>query len=133
MQLKEDDFQRKMNNVIENANKCMASQTTYEPVPFIKKIINKRLSFPLSTLQSSNYTKQRIALIGDAAHTIHPMAGLGVNSGIMDSILLANNVIKNMKAGHDIGDMLALGEYESKAKAFNYSNSLAMEGIKQGF
>ena len=51
----------------------------------------------------------------------------------MDSMLLANNVIRNIKSGHDIGDMLALGEYESKAKAFNYSNSLAMEGIKQGF
>jgi 2-polyprenyl-6-methoxyphenol hydroxylase-like FAD-dependent oxidoreductase len=36
------------------------------------------------------------------------MAGLGVNSGIMDSILLANNVIKNIKTGNDIGDAIAL-------------------------
>jgi 2-octaprenyl-6-methoxyphenol hydroxylase len=50
-------------------------------------------------------------LIGDAAHSIHPMAGLGVNSGIMDSIILANNIIKNIKTGNDIGDLIALSEY----------------------
>ena len=80
-------------------------------IPEITKIINKRLSFPLSTLQSAFYTGQRIALVGDAAHSIHPMAGLGVNSGIMDSILLANNIIRNIKTGNDIGDGLCLSEY----------------------
>ncbi len=54
------------------------------------------------------------------------MAGLGVNSGFMDSILLANNIIKNIKTGNDIGDLLALSEYEAKAKVFNYKNSLMM-------
>ena len=69
----------------------------------IENICNKRLSFPLSTLQASHYTKNRIALIGDAAHSIHPMAGLGVNSGIGDSVILANNIIRNLKTGNDIG------------------------------
>jgi len=55
--------------------------------------VNKRLSFPLSSLQAGSYTAQRIALVGDAAHSIHPMAGLGVNSGMIDSVLLANNII----------------------------------------
>lgn len=72
-------------------------------------------------------------MVGDAAHTIHPMAGLGVNSGIMDSVLLANNIIRNIKTGNDIGDLLALSEYEAKAKVFNYKNSLMMEGIKKVF
>jgi 2-octaprenylphenol hydroxylase len=84
-------------------------------------------------MQSSTYTRERIALIGDAAHTIHPMAGLGVNSGIMDSMFLANNIIRNVKTGNDIGDLIALGNYEAKAKVFNYTNSLAMEAIKKGF
>lgn len=84
------------------------------------------MSFPLATFQSGSYTKERVALVGDAAHTIHPMAGLGVNSGIMDSILLANNVIRNIKTGNDIGDLLSLSEYEARAKIYNYSNSLAM-------
>jgi len=62
-------------------------------------------------MQSGYYTQQRVALIGDAAHTIHPMAGLGVNAGIMDSLLLANNIIKNLRSGHDIGDMISLGDF----------------------
>lgn len=66
-------------------------------------MVNKRLAFPLSSLQAGNYISQRIALIGDAAHSIHPMAGLGVNSGIVDSVFLANNIISNKKTGNDIG------------------------------
>ena len=61
------------------------------------------------------------------------MAGLGVNSGIMDSLILANNIIKNIRAGHDIGDMMALAQFESEAKVQSYANSLALEGIKQAF
>lgn len=66
-------------------------------------ITNKRLSFPLSSLQAGNYVSQRIALVGDAAHSIHPMAGLGVNSGIIDSVLLANNIISSRRTGNDVG------------------------------
>lgn len=61
------------------------------------------------------------------------MAGLGVNSGIMDSIYLANNIIRNMKTGNDVGDLISLSQYEAEAKAFNYKNSLGMEGIKKIF
>ncbi len=91
------------------------------------------MSFPLQTLQSGSYVKERLALIGDAAHTIHPMAGLGVNSGIMDASLLANNILRNIKAGHDIGEPLSLKKYSETSKAFNYSNSVAMEAIKKAF
>ena len=84
------------------------------------------MSFPLSTLQASNYTSHRIALIGDAAHSIHPMAGLGVNSGIGDSVLLANSIIRNMKTGNDYGESIALSNFEASSKALNYSNSIAM-------
>jgi 2-polyprenyl-6-methoxyphenol hydroxylase-like FAD-dependent oxidoreductase len=62
-------------------------------------------------MQSSSYTAERIALIGDAAHNIHPMAGLGVNSGFMDCVLLANNIIRNIKSGNDIGDLIALADF----------------------
>lgn len=72
-------------------------------------------------------------MIGDAAHTIHPMAGLGVNSGIMDSQFLANNIISNKKTGNDIGEALSLSLFESNSKAMNYSNSIAMESIKKAF
>ena len=72
-------------------------------------------------------------MIGDAAHSIHPMAGLGVNAGIADSVFLANNIIQNLKTGNDIGEPLALSPYESNSKALNYGNSVGMEAIKNAF
>lgn len=72
-------------------------------IPKLESVVNKRLSFPLSSLQAGSYTQQRIALIGDAAHSMHPMAGLGVNSGFVDSVLLANNIISSRRTGNDIG------------------------------
>lgn len=74
-----------------------------------------------------------MALVGDAAHSIHPMAGLGVNSGILDGVMLANNVILNKKTGNDIGESISLSGYETKSKAMNYGNSVAMESIKNAF
>jgi len=74
-----------------------------------------------------------LALVGDAAHSIHPMAGLGVNSGILDGVMLANNVILNKKTGNDIGESISLSGYETKSKAMNYGNSVAMESIKNAF
>jgi len=52
-----------------------------------------------------------LALIGDAAHSIHPMAGLGVNSGFQDALMLANNIILNKKTGNDIGEAISLSGY----------------------
>jgi len=72
-------------------------------------------------------------LVGDAAHSIHPMAGLGVNSGIIDSVLLANNIISSRRTGNDIGEAMSLSSFESKSKSFNYANSIAMESIKKSF
>lgn len=129
----DNTFQKILNNVIKHSNINFGSSQGYIQIPEIEEIVNKRLSFPLASMQAGNYTAQRIALVGDAAHTIHPMAGLGVNAGIMDTILLSNNVVKNLRSGHDIGDAIALADYEARAKAFNYANSLGMEGIKKTF
>jgi 2-polyprenyl-6-methoxyphenol hydroxylase-like FAD-dependent oxidoreductase len=89
--------------LIENSNKTLSNQKGYRAIPRLESIANKRMAFPLSSLQAGNYTSQRIALVGDAAHSIHPMAGLGVNSGIIDSVLLANNIISSKRTGNDIG------------------------------
>lgn len=89
------------------------SQKITSDLPVIEAVINKRMSFPLSTLQSERYVFDRVALIGDAAHSIHPMAGLGVNSGFADAALLANSIIQNKKSGNDIGEMIALKNFET--------------------
>ncbi len=99
----DEEFLKSLNNLIQNSNNSLGNQKGYRNIPRMVSIANKRLSFPLSSLQAGNYVSQRIALVGDAAHSIHPMAGLGVNSGIIDSVLLANNIISSRRTGNDIG------------------------------
>jgi ubiquinone biosynthesis monooxygenase Coq6 len=69
-------------------------------------------SFPLRFRQSSSYVSPRIALIGDAAHTIHPLAGQGLNLGLGDARALFQTIEGAMLRGQDLGDaMMTLGEY----------------------
>lgn len=126
MQLKDEQFISSLNSLVASINASHAGKPSYRPIGKINGLVNKRLAFPLNSLQAENYTKHRLALIGDAAHSIHPMAGLGVNSGILDSVMLANNIILNKRTGNDIGEALSLSGYESNSKAMNYGNSIAM-------
>jgi 2-octaprenylphenol hydroxylase len=50
-------------------------------------------------------------LIGDAAHSIHPQAGQGLNMGLLDAVYLANCIIKNARTGNNIGELISLQEY----------------------
>ncbi|KAL4430101.1 hypothetical protein ABPG74_013548 [Tetrahymena malaccensis] len=108
-----------------------ANKSDFTSPPIVTQICNKRLAFPLAQLQSRRYIDQNVALIGDAAHSIHPHAGQGVNMGFNDAVTLANIVIKNKRVGHNIGDIISLQEYENQAKLFNYANAISMELIKK--
>lgn len=109
------------------------SHETFQYPPLILKNCNKRMAFPLNQLQSSRYIKNRVALLGDAAHNIHPMAGQGLNMGLGDSMWLANEILKNLKTGVDIGDIINLEDYEVKSKIMNYCMAGTMEFIKFGY
>ena len=64
--------------------------------------------FPLGMKHSSYYVKSRIALIGDSAHRIHPMAGQGVNLGFGDAKCLADTIKKSQTFGSDYGNNIDL-------------------------
>lgn len=72
--------------------------------PRILQISSSRISIPLSLQQAKRYCSPRVALIGDAAHSIHPQAGQGLNLGIADVKQLALAIEKGIKTGADIGD-----------------------------
>lgn len=99
MSLEETKFLETLNQILQNGSRYSQSQE----FPKMKQMVNKRMAFPLNSLQASRYTAERVALIGDAAHSIHPMAGMGVNAGFYDALFLANNIIRNKKTGNDIG------------------------------
>jgi 2-octaprenylphenol hydroxylase len=128
MSLTEEDFATELNKALcsESDNETSLLGNYLGPnmksiPPQVEEICNARLSFPLSTLSAESYCLDNVALIGDAAHTIHPMAGQGLNLGLLDSSILANVVCKALNEGREFSDQDTLFEYEWKAKANNYS------------
>jgi 2-octaprenylphenol hydroxylase len=92
-----------------------------------------RLGFPLRLIHAGQYVKERLALIGDAAHTVHPLAGQGVNLGISDAAALAEVLGEARAQGKDIGALRVLRRYERWRKGDNLIMIAALEGIKRLF
>jgi len=92
-----------------------------------------RASFPLSKGRAQCYVQSRIALVGDAAHTIHPLAGQGANIGLLDAATLAQLVIEAADAGVDTGSLRLLRRYERWRKGENLLMQSAMDGFKYLF
>jgi len=91
--------------------------------------VDRRIAFPLRQRHAVNYVQPNVALLGDAAHTIHPLAGQGVNLGFMDARELAQEIGSAVKAGRPPGDYAVLRRYERARKGHN----LGMMGIMEGF
>ena len=95
--------------------------------------VASRAVFPLRLFETLNYVQPRLALVGDAAHTIHPLAGQGVNLGLADVASLISVVTEALNNKKDIGDLRVLRRYERWRRADNRSMLLAMDGLKRLF
>jgi 2-octaprenyl-6-methoxyphenol hydroxylase len=82
---------------------------------------SQRWLFPVKLMQSQQYTAQRLALIGDAAHCCHPVAGQGMNLGIRDAAALAEILVAAHQAGEDIGSEAVLKRYTNWRKPENWA------------
>ncbi|MGR9105624.1 MAG: FAD-dependent monooxygenase [Gammaproteobacteria bacterium] len=78
-----------------------------------------RASFPLRRQHAQNYVKSGLALIGDAAHMINPLAGQGVNIGFLDAAALAETIVTAAKKGRDFASLAVLREYEKNRRREN--------------
>ncbi|HKQ30752.1 MAG TPA: UbiH/UbiF/VisC/COQ6 family ubiquinone biosynthesis hydroxylase, partial [Burkholderiales bacterium] len=92
-------------------------------------VCGPRQAFALALVQARRYTASRLALIGDAAHTVHPLAGQGVNLGFLDAAALAGNVLASARQGRDAGAHRGLRRYERARKGDN----LGMIAVTGGF
>ena len=79
------------------------------------------LSFPLSAHHLDEYCDQGVCVIADAAHSIHPLAGQGINLGISDAIILAEEIERAINAEKNIGQLALLKKYELRRKTLNAS------------
>jgi len=93
----------------------------------------ERYCFPLKQRHALEYAKGRIVLAGDAAHSIHPLAGQGVNLGLLDAVALVNAVSDGLDAGREIFDPVVLNRYQRKRQTHNLSMMWLMEGFKRLF
>jgi len=91
------------------------------------KVISKRFSFPLMMRQAKRYAGDNWLLAGDAAHTIHPLAGLGLNVGLADITCMLNHIQGNLD---NLNFKKALGAYHRQRKTEVWKMILLMQGLK---
>lgn len=89
------------------------------------RITGPRWSYPLQLLHADSYVRHRFALVGDAAHTIHPIAGQGLNLGLRDVAAMAEVLVDAHRLGLDLGSLDLLKQYERWRRFDN----LALMGV----
>lgn len=92
-----------------------------------------RVSFPLRLLHARRYAAERIALVGDAAHTVHPLAGQGINLAFLDAAALVDVLGDAIEAGDDPGELRVLRRYERWRKAEALPVIAMLDGLKRLF
>lgn len=95
------------------------------------RLVSERAAFPLRRLLAPRYAIERFALVGDAAHVVHPLAGQGVNLGFLDAASLAERLADARRQGEDPGALRVLRSYERWRKGDNQAASAAFDGINR--
>lgn len=92
-----------------------------------------RASFPLRLQHATEYVQPRLALMGDAAHVVHPLAGQGVNLGLTDAQTLTDTLVRARDAERDIGSLAVLRRYARPRKSENIAMMAATDGLYRLF
>jgi 2-octaprenylphenol hydroxylase len=93
------------------------------------RLTSDRLKFPLWRLSAENYVTERVALVGDAAHVVHPLAGQGANLGLLDAAALADVLGAGIAGGEDPGALRILRRYERWRRSENELMSAAIDAF----
>jgi 2-octaprenylphenol hydroxylase len=94
---------------------------------------SRRFSFPLRQRHAADYVCDGVVLLGDAAHTIHPLAGQGINLGFQDAMALADECRRACERGLSLSDTGVLNRYQRRRKGGNLAMMAMMEGFQHLF
>lgn len=96
-------------------------------------LAGERFTYPLSLTLANSFVAPRVALVGDAAHGVHPIAGQGLNLGLRDVGALAQVLIEARRRGEDIGAADVLERYQRWRRFDNMALALGMDGVNRLF
>ncbi|OYU38351.1 MAG: 2-octaprenyl-6-methoxyphenyl hydroxylase [Pseudorhodobacter sp. PARRP1] len=96
-------------------------------------LAGERFTYPLSLTLANSFVAPRVALVGDAAHGVHPIAGQGLNLGLRDVGALAEVLIEAVRRGEDIGAADVLERYQRWRRFDNMALALGMDGVNRLF
>lgn len=108
-------------------------QTTFPKELGLVKSVQARGSFPIAKAHAKDYVTHRVALVGDAAHTVHPLAGQGVNIGLLDAASLAQVLAIAREKGRDVGTEAILRRYHRWRYGENQLMISALDAMYQAF
>ncbi|KAL0742706.1 hypothetical protein Bca4012_084219 [Brassica carinata] len=109
----------------------ISAKERFETPPKVVKLSSERMMFPLSLRHAKDYVSNRVALVGDSAHTVHPLAGQGVNLGFADACALSRAIAEGIALGTDIGELNLLKRYEAERKPANIAMMAVLDGIQK--
>ncbi|MDB5658697.1 MAG: FAD-dependent oxidoreductase [Cypionkella sp.] len=96
-------------------------------------LAGERFTYPLSLTLANSFVAARVALVGDAAHGVHPIAGQGLNLGLRDVGALAQVLIEAVRRGEDIGAANVLERYQRWRRFDSTALALGMDGVNHLF
>jgi 2-octaprenylphenol hydroxylase len=102
---------------------CLGGMTVVSPV----------MSLPLHVRQLKHYWSSQVAFVGDAAHSIHPLAGQGANLGLHDAEVLCQLLLASAAQGGALGSDRLLQRYDRQRRAANWRMCLACDGLQKIF
>ncbi|MGF1551147.1 MAG: FAD-dependent monooxygenase [Paracoccaceae bacterium] len=97
------------------------------------RLAGERHAYPLDLVLADAYVRPRLALAGDAAHGVHPIAGQGFNLGMRDVAALAETLAEAARRGEDPGSALVLGRYQTRRRFDNVTFALGMDALDRLF